>query len=30
MYTDIDDILYGFEKPEHGGLICTDKEALDK
>jgi hypothetical protein len=30
LYTDVDDVLYGFEKPEHGGLICTDKEALDK
>jgi hypothetical protein len=25
-----EDILFGFEYPEVGGLICTDKEALEK
>lgn len=25
-----DQILYGFEYPENGGLICTDQEMLDK
>jgi hypothetical protein len=28
--TEKDDILYGFEYPENGGLICTDEEALNK
>jgi hypothetical protein len=25
-----EEILYGLEEQEYGGLVCTDKEALDK
>ena len=28
--TERDDILYGFEVGDNGGLICTDQVALDK
>ena len=28
--TEKDEILYGFEYPECGGLICTDQEMLNK
>mmetsp|Transcript_15717 Transcript_15717/g.24137 ORF Transcript_15717/g.24137 Transcript_15717/m.24137 type:complete len:311 (+) Transcript_15717:247-1179(+) len=28
--TDVPTILHGLESPAHGGLICTDQEALNK
>jgi hypothetical protein len=30
LASDKEDLLFGFEYPEQGGLICTDKEMLDK
>ena len=28
--TEIQEILFGYEFPENGGMVCTNKEMLDR